>query len=148
MENRVPGEDLLTEHIANLDELQRQGYESTVRHGRNTLFWIAALLVVSQVLISYAHQDLTLQLLGIILLLGTLFAALGFYTRRKPFVALLTGTVCYVLLWSIDLFCGYARGSVNVTTGISGALVRVAFTLFLIKALPDAWKLERLARTP
>src|ERR1700744_3412621 len=115
MENHVPREDLLTEHMASLGQTERKAYETAVRSGRNTLFWIAVLLVVSQITISYAHQDLTLQLLGIILLLGTLFAGLGFYTHRKPFVALLTGTVCYVLLWSVDLVCGYARGSVDVT---------------------------------
>ena len=149
MENHIPSplrEDILTDHIHDVRQMEREGYELGVKRGRNTLFWIAALLMISQTLISYAHQELTLQFLGIILFLGTLFAALGFYTHKRPFTALLAGTLCYVLLWIIDLACGYARGSVNITTGVSGAVVRVAFTLFLIRALPDAWKLEHLKR--
>lgn len=149
MENRTPAplsEDLLTDHILEVRQMERETYELGVKKGRSTLFWIAALLVVSQILISYARDQLTIQFLGIILCLGTLFAALGFYTHKKPFTALLTGTLVYVLIWIVDLACGYARGSVDVTTGISGAVVRMAFTLFLVRALPDARKLEHLKR--
>jgi hypothetical protein len=149
MENHLPsplGEDVLTKHLHGMQEAEREGFEAGVKRGRNTLFWIAVLLVVSQTLISYAHQALTLQFLGLILLFGIFFAAMGFYSHRRPFIALLAGTLGYVLLWVVDLACGYARGSVDVSTGVSGLLVRVAFTIFLIKSLPDARRLEQLKR--
>jgi fucose 4-O-acetylase-like acetyltransferase len=149
MEDRTPAplrEDLLTHHLNEVRQAERVAYEEGVKKGRNTLFWIAALLVVSQILISYARDQLSLQFLGIILCLGTFFAVLGFYTHKRPFTALLTGTLVYILIWIVDLACGYARGSVDVTTGLSGAVVRVAFTLFLVRALPDARRLEHLKR--
>ncbi|TDW99862.1 hypothetical protein [Dinghuibacter silviterrae] len=146
MENRLPsplGEDILTNHLQGVKQAEREGFEAGVKRGRNALFWIAVLLVLSQTLISYARQELTLQFLGLVLFFGTFFAAMGFYTHKRPFVALLAGTLGYISLWVIDLACGYARGGANMATGV---LVRVAFTIFLIRALPAARRLEQLKR--
>jgi hypothetical protein len=149
MENRTPTsiqEDVLTDHLRHLREAEKEGYVTGVKRGRNTLFWIAALIMTSQILIFYAHEQLNFQALGIILSMGVAFVLLGVYSYKKPFTGLLAGTILYVSIWTIDLACGYARGSVNVTSGISGILIRVTLTILLARALPDARKLENLLR--
>jgi hypothetical protein len=150
MENQTmlpsPTEDVLTDHIREVRQIEREGYELGVKRGRNALFWIAGLMVVADMLIAYGKDELNLALVGLVAGIASIFTGLGFLTRKKPYIALLSGMVLYIGLWATDLVFSLRAGSFNGTTAFSGLIVRIVFVIFLARALPDARKLERMLR--
>jgi hypothetical protein len=150
MENQTmlpsPTEDVLTDHIREVRQIEREGYELGVKRGRNALFWIAGLMVVADMLIAYGKDELNLALVGLVAGIASIFTGLGFLTRKKPYIALLSGMVLYIGLWATDLVFSLRAGSFNGTTAFSGLIVRIVFVIFLARALPDARKLERILR--
>ena len=141
-----PTEDVLTDHIREVRQIEREGYELGVKRGRNALFWIAGLMVVADMLIAYGKDELNLALVGLVAGIASIFTGLGFLTRKKPYIALLSGMVLYIGLWATDLVFSLRAGSFNGTTAFSGLIVRIVFVIFLARALPDARKLERILR--
>jgi hypothetical protein len=129
--------DVLTDHVAGLRIIEREGYELGVKRGRNTLYWIAAVIFVSEILIAYAKDLLTIELVIIALLEGLLFAGLGFYTHKKPYLAILLGLILFMAVWALSL-------AYSLSNLVSGLVVRLVLIVFLIRALPDAKKLEKM----
>lgn len=139
-------EDVLTDHVSQLRQIEREGYELGVKRGRNALFWIAGLMVIADMLIAYGKNELNLPLIGLVAGIASLFTGLGFLTRKKPYIALLSGMVLYIGLWITDLVFSLRAGNFNGTTAFSGLIVRIVFVIFLARALPDARKLERMLK--
>jgi hypothetical protein len=148
MENQVftqeAREDVLTNHVSELRQIEMEGYELGVRMGRNVLYWIAGLMFVADMLLAYSKGDLHAPVIAFIALVASVFAGLALFTHKKPYLALLLGIVLYITLCGTDIVYSLTNGG-SVGVGIvTGLVVRILFTIFLFRALPDARKLERM----
>jgi hypothetical protein len=88
MENRVnphPQEDILTDHVAELRQIEKEGYELGVKRGRNTLFWIAGLMFAGEILIAMGKNQLDSWVVIASAIEASLFISLALYTYKRPF---------------------------------------------------------------
>lgn len=147
MENRFvtpdAGEDLLSDHVAELQQTEKEGYELGVRKGRNALYWIAGLMVIADLFLAYNRDDLNVALVVFVAIVAGLFAGLGFLSHVKPYLALVAGVILYILLCGSDIIYNLRTGNYSFAA-FSGFTVRIVFIVFLVRALPDARKLQRL----
>lgn len=128
--------DILTEHMVRLRAEERRNYLPGVRRGRNSLYLIAILLFAGEVLIAYGRNELHYWIFLVASFEAAAFVGLGLYTYVRPYGALLMGLILFTFLWAITLIFSVSN--------ISSVAIRVVIILFILRALPDAWKLERL----
>ena len=90
----------ITEYYEGVKQLEMQGFESGIKNARTALFVTAALLFAGE-LISAAISELPFTFLFwiIILIQSGVFVALGFWTRTRPYAAIVTGLVFFLFLF-------------------------------------------------
>lgn len=104
-----------------------------VRHGRNTLFFTGALSLVSGLILG--RFEMAYAVSGFIL--AMVYVALGVWTNRKPFAALLTGLVVYLCLIGFDM----VTNPINIGKGL---LIKIGVIAFLIKGVTGTRELGNL----
>jgi hypothetical protein len=140
-------DDILTHHLAGIRQMEKAGYALGVRRGRITLFLIAALMFASEVLIDYAKDLLSWKIFMATLIEASLFIAIGLYTYKKPYIAIISGLVLYIGLWVIGLLLSFFDpGSLYSLRNMSSIAVRLVIIVFLLWSLPDARKLEHMEK--
>lgn len=135
----LPNDDILSEHVAGLRQIEKDGYELGVRRARNIFYWIAGLIFVSELLLAYYKDLLTLTVfIGTVVEAG-LFLGVGLLTYKKPYLAIITGVILLIGLRIV----GVIYGSGNILTGL---VLLVIFVILLIRVLPDARKWEKMEK--
>jgi hypothetical protein len=122
--------------MVRLRDQERLNYLPGVRRGRNSLYLIAILLFAGEVLIAYGRNELHYWIFLVASFEAAAFVGLGLYTYVRPYAALLMGLILFTFLWAVTLIFSVSN--------ISSVAIRVVVILFILRALPDAWKLERL----
>lgn len=123
----------ITEYYEGVKRLEIQGYESGIKKARNTLFFTAALFFISELILgAVADVEFTPLFFAIIIIQSGIFVALAFWTKRKPYAAILIGLIYFLLLWglSIVLYGGEAA--------YKGIIVKIIIITFLVKAIKPA----------
>jgi len=93
-------EDVIAEYYDGVKELEKQGYETAIRKARNTLFVTAALVFIGEMAgASLQGIPITPLLLGIALVEAGVFVGLAFWTKTKPYTAIMTGLILFIALW-------------------------------------------------
>src|SRR5262245_20878203 len=97
----------ITEYYEGIKQLEIQGYETGIKKARNALFVTAALLFIGE-MISAAISDLPFTLLfwAIVLVEAGAFVALAFWTKTKPYAAIIVGLVLFFLIWILGIVAG------------------------------------------
>ena len=123
----------ITEYYEGVKRLEIQGYESGIKKARNTLFFTAVLFFISELILgAVADVEFTPLFFAIIIIQSGIFVALAFWTKRKPYAAILIGLIYFLLLWglSIVLYGGEAA--------YKGIIVKIIIITFLVKAIKPA----------
>ena len=144
IENQTsPGEESkneITDYYEGVKKMEMQGYESGIRNARTALFVTAALLFVGE-LISAAVSDVqTSPLFWVILVIQSgIFIALAFWTKTKPYAAVIVGLVVFILIWGLAILAAGFRGA------IGGIIVKIIIIVYLVKAIgpAKAWEEAR-----
>jgi hypothetical protein len=123
----------ITEYYEGVKQLEIQGYETGIRKARTALFITAAIVLISE-LISAAASGLELTPLfwGIVLFEAGIFVGLAFWTRVKPYAAVITGLVIFILLWVLAAVLSDFEGI------FKGIIFKVIIIVTLINALAPA----------
>lgn len=126
-------ENEIADYYNALKKLEMQGHETGVRKARTALFATAGLLFVGE-LISGALTGLTQMplLIAIALIEAGIFIGLGFWTKTKPFTAIIVGLAIFIGLWILAIVGSGFRGAVG------GIVVRIIIISYLISALKPA----------
>ena len=133
------GEDVIADYYDNMKELEKIGYESGIRKARNALLVTAGLLLLGEIIAaSAAGVEVTPLLIGIIAVEVGVFVALAFWTKKKPFSAIIIGIILFVLLWGLSVYL--AEG----VSKASGLVVRIIILVNLVQALKPAKAWEDL----
>lgn len=126
-------ENEISDYYEETKKLEIQGYETGIKKARTTLFVTAAIIFVSElVMASVAGIGLTPVLIGIAVLEAGIFVGLGFWTKTKPFAAIITGLVLFILMWIA------AIATTDGKAAYSGIIVRIVIIVYLISAIKPA----------
>ncbi len=116
------------------DEFSMEGYNKHIRQARNTLFIAAAILFINAMIL-FAKYPFDMETLWLDYLLWTVyiggFVALGFWTQKKPYYAIIGGLILFGVFILINAI-------VEPATIISGLIFKIAVVVFLVKGLADA----------
>lgn len=135
----LSNDDVLSEHLAELRQIEKEGYELGVKRARQIFYWIAGLVLASELALAYIRDLLSATIVVAAVVESVLFLGVGLLTYKKPYVAIISGLILLIGLRLV----GVIYGSGNILTGI---VVMVIFVILLIRALPDARKWERMEK--
>lgn len=143
MENDDPSE-IKTENngetIFNEQEFSMQGYDKHIRQARNVLF-IAAGIIAFNAIILFKDYPLDLETMWLDYLIWVAyiggFIALAFWTKKKPYYAILGGLILIGLFIVINAI-------IEPKTIFGGLIFKIAVIVFLIKGLGDAKEAQQM----
>lgn len=137
--------DVIADYANNLKELEIIGYENTVKKARNALFWAGGLIFAWE-MIAMFREGLGFEpiVFAFAFVIGGIFVALAFWTKKKPFTALIIGLVAFIAYNAFVVYVnGVAEGSTGVAKALfSGIIVKVFILIYLIMPLKDAKALQ------
>ena len=138
-----PAENEIADYYDGVKKLEMQGHETGIRKARNALFVTAALLLVGT-LVQFGMAGIEWDLMNV-LIVGVqvgIFIVLGFWTKTKPYTAIVTGLIVYLLVWVAAMI------TIPDGRGIyGGIIVRIIILSILISALKPAKAWEDLKKT-
>ena len=146
-DNKIPDhqENVIADYANDMKQLEMDGYEKGVRKARNALFWAGGLIFLGE-MISMVTQGLGFELLVFVIAIAEagIFIGLAFWTKKKPFTAVVTGLIAFCGILLIPIIAGgIADGSAGVLKALfSGILVKVLILVNLILPLKDAKALQ------
>ena len=135
-------EDHIADYYEGVKKLEMQGHENGIKKARNALFITAGVLLVGEIVFaSLQNVQLTPLAIGIIAVEVGTFIALGFWTKSKPYTAIIVGIIFFLLLWVFAI----------IVTGIEaayrGIILRIIILSVLISALKSAKAWESLKKS-
>ena len=135
-------EHVISEYYEGVKQLELEGYETGIRKARNALFATCVLVFIGEFISAgSAGIGITPELIGIALVEAGIFVALGFWTKKKPYSAIIVGLVLFLLMWVGSVL-------INGTKGIySGIIIKIVIIVYLVKALKDARAWEQTKKT-
>ena len=143
--NQDQQENVIADYANELKQMEMEGYELAVRKARNALFWAGGLVFLGE-MISMYRQDLGFQPLLLIIALAEagIFIGLAFWTKKKPYTAVVSGLIAFIGIILISVIMnGMVEGSSGVLKAIfSGIIVKVIILVNLILPLKDAKALQ------
>lgn len=135
------GKNEITEYYEGVRQLEMQSYESGIKNARMALFVTGALLFAGE-LISAAISEAPFTFLFwiIILIQSGVFVALGFWTKTRPYAAIVTGLIFFILIWILAMAFSGFRGA------LGGIIVKIIIIVYLAKAIGPAKAWEEAKR--
>ncbi len=134
--------DTNTETIFNGDEFSLQGYDKHIRQARNAIFFVAGLLFVNLLMLSgtvaagYEYMWVDFIIWGVFIA-GFIF--LGFYTKKKPYYAIV-GALCLYAVFII------LNAALDITTLFKGIIFKIIIIVLLVKGINDAKEAQELQK--
>ena len=132
--NPSPGsENEIADYYDGIKKLEMQGYETGIKKARTALFVTAALIFIGEMIsASVSGLGLTPLLIGIALIEAAIFVALALWTKTKPYTAIITGLIIFILMWvaAVALTDGKAA--------YSGIIMRIVIISYLVSAMKPA----------
>lgn len=129
-----------TETIFNEQEFSMQGYDKHIRQARNALFTAAAILLFNALLL-FSKYPADLEIMWLDYLIWTIyiggFVALAFWTKKKPYYAIIGGLVLMAVFILVNAI-------IDPSTIIGGIIFKIAVIIFLVKGLGDAKEAQQI----
>lgn len=115
-------------------------YDKHIRQARNAIFAAAALILLS-IIISVAQTHNTIEEVWLTIVLWGLFVAafvgLGFWTKRKPYYAIVTALILYAAFIILNAV-------IDIRTLFSGIIIKIIIIALLAKGINDAKSAQEL----
>lgn len=146
-ETNDPGQqkDVITDYANELQQIEMEGYERAVRKARKALFWAGGLYFIWEMIdMGRTEDSLNLIWFVIAIIEAGIFIALAFWTKSKPYTAVLIGLIYFIGLIVLSVIgMAVLEGSLGVLKALfSGIIVRVIIIVNLILPLKDAKALQ------
>jgi len=130
------------ESIFSADEFSLKGYDKHIRQARNAIFTVAGLLLVNVAILyntvpaGYEYIWLDFLIWGAFI---TGFIFLGFYTKKKPYYAIV-GALCLYAAFII------LNAVFDLSTLYKGVLFKIIIIVILVKGINDAKEAQELQK--
>jgi hypothetical protein len=125
----------------NYKHIELEGLDKKIRSAGTTLYVLAGLfLVFGLVYFGMNASDSTASAMLITYgILAVLFLLLGFWSKKKPVAAIISGLVLYILLQILSAI----DDPVNIVKGI---IVKIIIIGYLIKGMQSAFEAEKIRK--
>jgi pheromone shutdown protein TraB len=128
-------------------QIQQEGYQQTIKKARNMLF-VAAGLIMLQYAIAIAYNPDIVNVIdmGIMVFFVGSFVALAFWTKKKPYTAIVGGIVVFILfiVFTVAIGAIFEGGLGAFKNLVSGWWIKILIFVALIKPLKDAKELQEM----
>ena len=125
------------------EEFSTVGYDKHIHQARNAIFWVAGLLTVNVAMLfmreGEAYEYMWLDFLIYGGFIGA-FIFLGFFTKKKPYTAIIMALILYTLFILLNAV-------IEPITLLKGILFKFITYVFLIKAINDAKEAQEMQKT-
>jgi len=125
------------------EEFSTVGYDKHIHQARNAIFWVAGLLTVNVAMLfmreGEAYEYMWLDFLIYGGFIGA-FIFLGFFTKKKPYTAIIIALILYTLFILLNAV-------IEPITLLKGILFKFITYVFLIKAINDAKEAQEMQKT-
>lgn len=139
----TPRENEISDYVDQMKQMEMQGYEAGIKKARNVLFITAALVLIGELItIVTAGTGFPPLVIAIIALEVGAFTGLALWTRTKPFSAIVTGLILFLLMWAAVIMLNGGKAI------YSGIIVKVIIISMLVSSLKDARAWENMKKTP
>ncbi len=130
-------QDQIAEYHEDIRHIELEGYELRVKKARNALFIAAGALALGFFIsLAQTEGNFVGELAILFCPLIAIFIALGFWTKQKPFTAIVTGLIVFIGFW-----IGFAiLDARNIYMGI---IIKIFVIVYLANALKDAKELQK-----
>jgi hypothetical protein len=98
-----PADQEPQEDILHASDFTNYGYDKKVKRARNWLFVVGLIVLVNLYYVYPFESDGQIFVAILISLLAGIFCALAFWTKKKPFTAILIGLILYLGLQTLVL---------------------------------------------
>jgi hypothetical protein len=142
----APQADVIADYASELQQIEMEGYELAVRKARKALFWAGGLIFLGEMISMFTAGGGFSPLIFIIALIEAgIFIALAFWTKKKPYAAVVSGLIAFI---GIIILAAVANGITDGATGVfkalfGGIIVKVIILVNLILPLKDAKALQQ-----
>lgn len=142
-----PAENEISEYFDGVKKLEMEGHQNGIKKARNALFITAGLFLIWEA-IAIGRAGVPLSLLPPIFIaivvaeVGS-FIGLAFWTKTKPYTAIVVGIILFVILWALAV----AVAEDKTKALIGGIIVRIIILVNLISALKPAKAWEDLKKS-
>jgi FtsH-binding integral membrane protein len=134
-------DDIIADYYDEVKEQEKQQHESGIKNARTALYVTAVLVFIGEILgVALTGAELTPLLIGIALVEGGIFAALAYWTRKKPFSAIIVGLILFILLWVANIILAEGASKAN------GLIFRIIIIVYLVQAIKPAKAWEDLQK--
>ena len=139
-------EDVIADYYDGVKQLETEGYENGIKKARNALFITAGLFLIWEA-IAIGRLGVPLSLLppsyiAIVVAEVGSFIALAFWTKTKPYTAIVVGIILFILLWVLAV----AVSEDKIKALVGGIIVRIIIIFNLVSALKPAKGWEDLKK--
>ena len=141
--------DVIADYASELQQIEMEGYERAVRKARNALFWAGGLYFFWEMIGMFRSEgNFNLIWFIIAVIEAGIFIGLAFWTKSKPYTAVLTGLIYFIGLIILSAFAlAMQEGSIGVFKALfSGIIVKVIIIVNLFLPLKDAKALQEVKR--
>ncbi len=132
MEQQTPPAE---ESIFNEADYSMEGYDKHVRNARVTLYIVAGLSLLSILLLPAMEDTAKYIAIGLVVFIAALYVALGLWSKKKPFTAILIGLIFFIVLQVLNAIA-------DPSTLWQGWYIKIAVPLFLILGLRNAKEIQ------
>lgn len=141
--------DIIADYANEIQQIQMEGNERSVRKARNALFWAGGLIFFWEMIAMFRTTGFDPLIFIIALVEGGIFIALAFWTRKKPYSAILTGLAVFIAFIALSVVLnGMVEGGVGVLKALfSGIIVKVIILVNLILPIKDAKELQEARKS-
>jgi hypothetical protein len=117
-----------------------EGYDKHIRQARNVLFVAAGLLVLNAIFL-FSNYPFDIEVMWLDYLIWTVyiggFIALGFWTKKKPYYAIIGGLILLGIFILVNAI-------IDPSSIFGGIFFKIAVVIFLIKGLGDAKEAQQI----
>jgi hypothetical protein len=143
-DNATPEPDEVTDYLTDIKHIETEGYELGVKKARNALFWAAGLLFLGEMFALVREGEFEPVSVGLAILIAGIFIALGLWTKKKPYTAIITGIIVFIVHWlfviTVNAIAFGAEGAGKAIIG--GIIIRIIIMVNLVRSLQDAKELQ------
>ena len=127
------------ESIFQESDYSMEGYDKHIRNARNMLFIVAGVECIGFFSVGDQPEPARSITIGILLFVVLVFVGLAFWTKKKPFAALLTALILYGSLLLLDAVF-------DPSTIYKGLLLKIAIIVSLVTGLRNAKEAQDLKK--
>ena len=136
-----PAENEIADYYDGVKKLEMEGHETGIKKARNALFVTAVVIFIGELVSAgVSGIEITPLLIGIALVEAGIFVGLGFWTKTKPYTAIIVGLIVFILMWVLAIAVTGGRAA------YSGIIVRIIIISYLVSALKHAKAWEELKK--